>query len=798
MEIKNVVNATYHTTCVNITFVVENETNVSYLIINNETGAHFTVVNKSGKIEVVNSTKGLDVNYYRFNLTKIGDEYVLSIFGVECGNYTFYVLNDQSACYNSSNSSGSFKIVSAHSCVNITNVSVGVYNTTPVVVNVSVVNQTVAYFIVSNSTHNFTVNISLNGNGGVSLGFINNTGDFKDVKIDVGFSKNDTYSEGELYVYLLNITGLFVGEYNITFVNEESVNYTSSVDNNTFSVVKANSSVNIFNVGDGVFNTTSVVVNVSVVNQTNLSDVYFSVVNSSGSVIKILLNNITWITSTNGVVNCSIDDVDVNVSGSVIRDNLIYNYTFVISALSTGDYNITVYNNDGRNYNGSEDNNSFIYRANSTVNITKIIDGVYNTTIVSVNVSVVNRTVSYFVVGNGSDNFTVNITNDDGAVLIDCGRFEDVNVNVSVVERSIDNLNYTYVISIGGLDAGDYNITFYNNESVNYNGSVHEVGFVVFKVNSSVNISNVSGGVFNTTSVVVNVSVVNQTNVSFVVGNKTGNVGDIWVDATYSGNYNYTVCIGGLDAGDYNITFYNGVSGNYNGSVHEVGFVVFKANSSVNISNVGDGVFNTTSVVVNVSVVNQTNVSFVINNGTDNFTVNLTCDVNGEWMLEITKNNKFSNVNVTVKENTGNNDDNVLVYLFNIGGLNTGYYNITFNNREVKNYNSSLDNSSFRVYKANSSVDVINSTNSVFNQTITNITYNIVNITDVSYIFINNKTGLNFTVIKEENGEFKVVNQSAGLDIDNYKFDLVNESNGNIYYLLKVSSVEITQFMLLI
>ena len=111
--ISNVVNGTFNTTSVNVTYTIDNKTNVSYFIKNNVTGANFTVVVKDGKFIVINATKGLDTDNYRFNLTKINDEYVFTIIGVEAGNYTISILNNETRNFNASSDTYKFVISSA-------------------------------------------------------------------------------------------------------------------------------------------------------------------------------------------------------------------------------------------------------------------------------------------------------------------------------------------------------------------------------------------------------------------------------------------------------------------------------------------------------------------------------------------------------------------------------------------------------------------------------------------------------------------------------------------------------------
>ena len=112
------------------------------------------------------------------------------------------------------------------------------------------------------------------------------------------------------------------------------------------------------------------------------------------------LNNLTSIK-----VIIMLNGTDVPVYEEFITGN------FTIGTLGAGLYKITIINTENENYTMFNASALFsVYKASSFVNITDVVGGVYNTTNVSVIVSVVNQTVVSFVVGNSSGNFTVNVT----------------------------------------------------------------------------------------------------------------------------------------------------------------------------------------------------------------------------------------------------------------------------------------------------------------------------------------------------------------------------------------------------
>ena len=198
-------------------------------------------------------------------------------------------MNSQSDNYNSSKGAAEFEIVQTTSSIKINNVTNGIYDTLNVTVGLSVVNQTVVSFVISNGTHNFTVILGENGN----VDLIKNEGEFSNVNVTSILTSHAGFENN----YAISISGLESGIYNMTVYNAESNNYIKSSDNRLVNVSKATSRVDITTV-DGVYNTTGVIVNFTIINQTDLSKVYFVVVNSEGNKFNVSLTDII-----NGNVN---------------------------------------------------------------------------------------------------------------------------------------------------------------------------------------------------------------------------------------------------------------------------------------------------------------------------------------------------------------------------------------------------------------------------------------------------------------------------------------------------------------
>ena len=392
----------------------------------------------------------------------------------------------------------------------------------------------------------------------------------------------------------------------ITMNNE---NYYASQDASSFNVFKANSSIIINNIVDGIYNTSDVVVSLSVVNKTSVS-----------YIVK-------------------------NKDTVVVRGDVVSNI-FNISNLTVGNYTLAVFNAENENYfNSSYEHNFTVNKAQSDVSIINITNGIYNTQDSTFDVVVNNKTgVTYLIVNGENVNFTVDMKNIESTII-------DGNVKYSYS-------NGIFKFNITGLNAGNYNISVYNTEDENYYGSLDKNSFAVIKAksNSSVIINNITNPNHVGDNVIVNYTVLNKTTVDVVIKNiGTGEV----IRSGYIVDSD-SIVISNLESGEYTINITNAETDYISGSYNESVFIVNKAHSNVSIYNVNDGVYNTRDVVLNVVVNNQTNNTYlVISNGEYNFTMNLMAIEN----VPIGANIKYIYRNG--------------VYNVNISGLNAGSYKIS-------------------------------------------------------------------------------------------------------------------------
>ena len=196
-----------------------------------------------------------------------------------------------------------------------------------------------------------------------------------DVKIIVikDQSGNVVYSNDNFTGSEFSIGNLSAGVYNITIINHESENYTMSNASALFTVYKASSFVNITNILNVTYNTADIQVNYTVINLTSIK-------------VIIMLNG-----------------TDVPVYEEFITGN------FTIGTLGAGLYKITIINTENENYTMFNVSALFsVYKAPSFVNITDVVNSTYNTTNVTVNFDIINRTdVTIIIQKNGTEEIII-------------------------------------------------------------------------------------------------------------------------------------------------------------------------------------------------------------------------------------------------------------------------------------------------------------------------------------------------------------------------------------------------------
>ena len=610
-----------------------------------------TAVNYTVKFEseitgfAINKTDGTAV-VYNNNIEELNDE----LFKLDIGNYTITLFAAKDGeVYNAT---GAFTVCRASSSIIISPIADVVYGENSVI-NFTVVNSTqVSWEIID-------LNTSIMVDNGTGLDNISNA-----------------YA---------------VGRYSITVTNALGYRYNASSATMNFTVIKADSIVNIEDIGPVSYGN-DVVVGFNV---THPSVVTY-VVEKDGNTVE------------NGTIADVFDDLVLNVK-------------------DVGDYTVTIANAGNESYNGDVKSKEFsivkakvtvnvvaepvIYGNNVIVNVTGSVAGEYSVTVNGITKNAVvsspgefaslefgkfaankagysifanyTETDNYTGIANTTEIAIVNkaaslITIDDIATVV---YGNDVTVRFGVENRS--SVTYlvekdgkkiilesaaTDVLVLADLDAGDYVITISNAETENYSADIKSKEFRVDKIDVAVYVAadsisygsnvivNVTGDVAGEYSVTVN-GITKQATVTvpgvfvsvdfgILPANETGHV----ISANYIETANY--------AGIANTT-------------EKV--IVKKAESLVNISSIDTVVYGG-NVTVRFEITNLTEVSYTVK--TDD----------GSIVVE----------NVTIADAGAD-----LV----ISGIGAGDYVVIIINAENVNYTSSSAESQFKVLKADLTIE---------------------------------------------------------------------------------------------
>ncbi|MBR6993074.1 MAG: Ig-like domain repeat protein, partial [Methanobrevibacter sp.] len=185
----------------------------------------------------------------------------------------------------------------------------------------------------------------------------------------------------------------------------------------------------------------------------------------------------------------------------------------------------------------------------------------------------------------GSITFDVGKANPTIAPVVEAGNYGDVtNITVNInpdatqyILISIDGNNVGFdeidggvvEVAIADLSAGEHNLTVTYTGDTNYNKGTANATFTIGKAASIVVIDSIVK-TDSTFDIVVDYSVVNETDIAIVVKNQDGTEISSGIDTSVAGK----VTISNLDVGNYTITISNEENDNYNGSSATANFSV--------------------------------------------------------------------------------------------------------------------------------------------------------------------------------------------------------------------------------
>ena len=507
------------------------------------------------------------------------------------------------------------------------------------------------------------------------------------------------------------------GRYNITICVEESKSSTYTSDSKIFNVLRINSSIAVEGLDDYVYG----------------DDVEADIVVDNRTSVIIVIRD---------------------KSGKVVFNESVEEDYLPMPDLSAGEYTLVASNLATENVAGSNYTKTFtISKANSTI-------GVYYFN------EAVQWGYGYGVIFNGDNitNISV-IVRDAGGNVISGG-------NLTYLE-----MDYIYVLE--NLSLGNYTIDIINLGNENITGCNVSWNFTVFKGNSIVEIENIYS-VYAGEDVFIEYYVLPVGIVNIVIKDSLGNVVYNAVNVT-----SFNITVSGLPAGDYTVNVTNLETDNVFGNYSVSNFSVFKYNSVIILDEVMDVVYGE-NVLIGFDVENPTviNVKIIDSNGNVVYDENetdygvLITDLDaGDYIVNVTNLETFNvtgssdsksfkvlrakmNLTVSVEDNvygevsvvkvTSNIDGNYSVEIGDeelvvnvvdgqgIGtiALDSGNYTAKINFAD-DNYDISIKNDSFTVFKANVTV-IIEVSDEVYG---CDVTGNVFASVDGDYtVIINNKT----------------------------------------------------------
>ena len=774
-----------------------NINNIATVNYGSKVNINYNVVNPTVVTYIVKTSTGV----VAVQKTTVNDLNKITLPVLNAGQYTITINNDENKNYKASTASSSFTVTKATPTITITasntvypnKLNVGVKSNVAGNYLVKVADQSKIINLVANKESIIVFNKTLNPNTYNILVESNETVNY------TAASKNFNVqiSKASSSVNINNIASVnYGGNVNVNYnvVNPTQVTYT--VKNTNGDIIIQNTIANdlnkitlpVLNAGDYIIT----ILNKENVNYKSSSASSRFTINKVTPVIGISVSNV-------GYPNNLIVGVTSNVAGNYIvkTGDKVKTITLtankqsnvVFEGLNAGAYNVLVEYGETFNYAATSKNAGVqISKASSSVNINNIASVNYGGN-VNVNYNVVNPTqVTYTVKNTNGDIIIQNtIANDLNKItlpVLNAGDYiitilnkENVNYKSSsassrftinkvtpVIGISVSNVGYpnnlivgvtsnvagNYIVKTGdkvktitltankhsnvvfeGLNAGAYNVIVEYGETANYKAALKNIGAQIVKAESNVNIINIKS-VTSLDKVNIDYNVINPTSVTYTVKSVTGEI--IIPNALVKSLNKITLPV--LDAGDYIITIVNSENNNIKTSNVSSGFKISKV---------------TPTITVNVSNVIYPN----------KLIVSVKSDVTGNYNVKVANQNRIVNL-------TANKSSEVV---FDVIGAGT--YNVIVKYDENRIYNSNTVNTSVEIFKANSNVKITDTISGVYKTK-----------KPVINVIFENKTVLKYTIYKNNmiisSGDYNQLNNALNmLNVGKYNITISNIGDSN-------------------
>ncbi|MBQ2226435.1 MAG: hypothetical protein II426_02635, partial [Methanobrevibacter sp.] len=521
---------------------------------------------------------------------------------------------------------------------------------------------------------------------------------------------------GEVKGNSMIINDLPVGSYSITLTNLIGPNHNPSGDYATFNVLKVNSTINMDDETEYVYD--NVTINYTVDNLTDIlitvfdlesGDIYnFTTTNSSinldldaGSYQITLINietenvfpsedskTITVLPANTSVKIEDIDNVhygeDIEISFNVInatnvtvivkneKNVIIYqnntNESYIyLSDLNVGKYSVEVYNSATNNYKPSNDTKTFnVLKTGSFIEIEYDNLTTYGIPF-RLDYDVENETL-----------LNIRIYDSKGKIVYD-KNFDEISELPDDMSNLTEEAYLGYYFFIHrNLTVGKYTFELRNLDTSNVIGYMVNGSFEIIKTTSEVEVY-VEDIVYGE-DLEIHIGVINTTIVNIIIKDDKGSI-------VYNDNVTSSpVIIRNWIPGNYTVIVTNLDTENIIGNSSSQDFQVFKINSTIKLNDISD-IYYEDNVSISFDVENKTIVNIKIQNQ------------DGEVVY----------------------DNNITSDMIQVPNLNAGNYTVTVTNLETFNITKSSDSKSFRVLKRNINITLTVENNIYGKPTVINV-----------------------------------------------------------------------------
>ena len=585
--------------------------------------------------------------------TLVNGRATFTVSGLAAGDYSVTVSYSGGGNFTASTKEAEFTVNKANSGMNVavSNITYGADGTVTVAVNpeatgklnikvngvnhdVDIVNGKATYAIVNPAAGKYDVTVTYDGDGNFTGASMD--AEFTVNKLAAGMTvvvSNITYGNeanvvvttngkatgsvsinvnGKDYIETLvngkaalSISGLAASTYSVTVKYDGDGNFTGATMSNSFTVSKANPSLNV--VGEVYGNSAIIVVTANnkatgtvTITATGKDPVVSSLVNGSAVLVLSGLTDGTYTVTvtypgdgnfTGAVASNQFDIGTGDLGLTVSVSNIVYGNTATVNVnvnnKATGTVTITV--------QGRDPVTLAVVNGKATLNVPGLAPGTYTVTVTYNGDSnfTANTTSTTFTVSKADSSLDVAINSTDNnvtvTVTVDKKATGSVTIAVGDKSETVAIVDGKASATFTGLDAGQHNVTVTYPGDDNFDGKTFNTTLTIGKADPSLNIATNTSG--NSATVTVTTENGATGSVTIAVGDKSETVAIVGgkASATFTG----------LDAGPHEVTVTYPGDENFNSATELANFTIDKVDPTLDIATNTSG--NSATVTVNTN-----------------------------------------------------------------------------------------------------------------------------------------------------------------------------------------------------